>query len=68
VELRLETVLNDNKALSLVVDEADLAVDQLERQLGDSRRLVAQLTQQLSDSFMARKQGAFAAAKYVLTC
>jgi len=67
VELRLETVLNDNKALSLVVDEADLAVDQLERQLGDSRRLVAQLTQQLSDSFMARKQGALAAAKYVLT-
>jgi len=67
VELRLETVLNDNKALSLVVDEADLAVDQLERQLRDSRRLVAQLTQQLSDSFIARKQGALAAAKYVLT-
>lgn len=59
--------MNDNKGLSLVVDEADRAVDQLEQQLADSRRIVSQVTQQLSDSFDARKRGTLSAAKYVLT-
>lgn len=56
-------MLNDNKALSMVVGEADKAVELLEHQLADSRRIVVQLTQQLADSYDARKKGALSAAK-----
>ena len=65
LELQLETIKTENSDLSQVVEQADEAVEQLEKELNQARKVIIDLTQQLSDSYNARKKGAVIAAKRI---
>ena len=65
LEIQLETIKTENSDLSQVVEQADEVVEQLERELNQARKVITDLTQQLSDSYNARKKGAVIAAKRI---
>ena len=62
-DIRVETLERERVDMKRLVEEADKTIGHLETELLDSRRMVVDLTQQLSESFEARKTGALNAAR-----
>ena len=57
-EAKLKTLTNENSDLTSVVQQADNAISHLEKELIAAKKLAVDLTQQLSQSYEARKVGA----------
>lgn len=64
-EIRVEALERERVDMKRLVGEADKTIGHLEKELLDTRRMVVDLTQQLSESFEARKTGALNAARKI---